>query len=131
MLWILIVALAIFAILKELEDQPNSYRKGIFQKGDDYDTLFSKTSICLHTELTTIKWRRCFLSAVLVVVMLFSLVFVKFPSQAELVLSLLIVYVVYYGMWHNYMNSVSAIAVKNGEKNLSSLKRIFKTEKKA
>ena len=129
MLWILIIAFAVFSILKELEDRVNSYKKGFFQKGDDSDALFSKVVICLRTELTTIKWRRCFLSAVVVVIALFSLVFVKFPSQAELVLSLLIVYVVYYGMWHNYMNTVSAIAVKNGEKNLSKLKRIYRSIK--
>lgn len=119
---ILFLLITYFAYCREKTEQPNAYLQGKPQKNDTERKLYQKIKYCLQSDLKTIKWRRSFLGAIIIVVLLFSIIHQRFPEANELILHVVIIYAVYYAMWHNYTYTISSIAYRLGTRNLARLR---------
>lgn len=113
--------LSILAIVKERSEQKNAYIQGIPQDSDTDSITFRRIVECLTTDEKTIKWRRSLLYSLIITILLYSVVLYRFPRPRELVLTILIVYLVYYFGWRQH---VSATLVKAGNIGKENLKRL-------
>ena len=120
---VLLIMFACFAAYREKQDQPNSYKQGYPADNDPISRICRKVKYCLDSDTKTIKWRRSFISAIIATISLFAIVHCRIPETKELVLYILVIYIVYYMMWHNYTATTSAVAAKIGNDNLIKLKK--------
>ena len=119
-----LIAFALLAYYREKTEQPNSFKQGYPNKEDTELQLYRKIKYCMEANIKTIKWRRSYISAILVVILLFSIVHFRIPETKELILYVFIIYIVYYMMWHNYTEITSISAAKAGITNLKNLKNL-------
>lgn len=121
---VLFTILFLFALLKELTEQSHSYKQGEPSKKDDRKTILKKIERCLTFEQSCVKWRRSYIASVLIVALFFGFVLNRFPSINECLLSILVVYIVYYSVWTHYSMIEASEAVKWGKINLSKLEKV-------
>lgn len=118
----LILLISIYAYKKEVDEQPNIYKHSILEEGDNLKKLFKKLQDCLLVDSRSIKWRRSFISAVLITALMFGLIHYRIPSSKEIILTILLIYVIFYSSWINYTNVISDKVFINGNNIIRKLK---------
>jgi len=116
LLLILILGVVLcFALYKESNQGDDSYRRGLPEDSDTRKRIYKKIQYCLMTDQTAIKWRRSFIASILATTVLFGLVHGRFPEPKELILTVLTIYIVYYGSWNHYTSTISSKVAEIGK----------------
>jgi len=114
-----------FAVRSEYRDQENSYSAAKKRDNDSISSSLRKIRYCTTYDLRTIKWRRSLISAGIVTILLFSLIWRRFPSSAELVSHMLLITAVFTLMWSNYATRTSSDAASYVDDNIDHIKKLL------
>lgn len=125
-LYIVIILIFIFAVYREKIDSPHLYINAIPNENDSKSMLYKKLTRCLNYEITTIKWRRSYICAVISTVLIFLMVYYRIPEPKEIVLYILIFYIVYYMSWKDFTKRVSCPVENIGQEIIKNLKIKYK-----
>jgi len=120
------VIVFVFAFWREGKEQKNCYIQGIHSNRDSEKTACKKILYCLKASQKTIKWRRSIMSAIITVILLYCVVYRKFPEGNELFLTVLIIYFVFYISWSNLTEIVDSRIEKIGVANVRYLRNRLK-----
>ena len=116
----------IFAIYSEYQDQQNAYILGIPKDTDSIHKSLSKLEKCISYDVKTIKWRRAYLVANLITILLFISVIRKIPTPSEYLLYLIIISAGYIFMWSHYVETTSKDVLKYTKINMYNIKENIK-----
>ena len=116
----------IFAIYSEYQDQQNAYILGIPKDTDSIHKSLSKLEKCISYDVKTIKWRRAYLVANLITILLFISVIRKIPTPSEYLLYLIIISAGYIFMWSHYVETTSKDVLKYTMINMYNIKENIK-----
>lgn len=116
----------IFATYFEHKSANNPYSSAKVKTNDSIITSLRKIRYCMTYELRVIKWRRSFISAVLATFLIFLLCWNRIPTPQELLTHLLIITVVFSGMWSHFSDKTSTNASFYCDENITNIKKILK-----
>jgi len=100
----------------------NAYIKGKPVNNDDINTLLNKIAISARYELNGVKWRRCFILAIIATFILFFLLYNRLPTGPELLISVIVLYVIYYLAAIFYQQTVATCAIKQIDQSIGQIK---------
>ena len=115
----------IFAVIKERKEQKNAYAAAKTRDTDSISSALRKIRYCMTYDLRTIKWRRALLSAGIVTVMLFMLVWRRIPSSSELITHMLLIMAVFTSVWSNFSTRTSSEAAGYVDSNIDHIKDLL------
>ncbi len=69
---------------------------------DSYEDIIRKIHNLARVDSKTVKWRRCLIASIFISVLLWFLLFTRLPTAKEMFLSILIPFLVLYGMFSYY-----------------------------
>lgn len=121
---VILFCLFLFALFREIKEQPNCYLQGEPKDGDDIATICKKIYICLQSETKAIKWRRCLLISVTSLILIFTFIYSRIPSNAEIILILAVIYTTVYVSMQLFTERISSESVRLGKANLSKLRKV-------
>ena len=120
-----IIFWVVFAIIKERDDQSNAYIAAKKQDNDSISTSLRKIRYCMTYDLRTIKWRRSLISAGIVTIMLFVLVWRRIPSSSELLTHILLITTVFSIVWRYFSTRTMSDAVGYTDSNIDHIKELL------
>ena len=97
-----------YAVKSERKAQENAYSAAKKRDEDSISSSLRKIRYCVTYDLRTIKWRRSLISAGIVTVLLFALVWRRMPSSTELLTHILLITAVFSAMWSSYTARTSS-----------------------
>lgn len=89
---------------------------------DTSNKLKRKLMGLLSYNKSAIKWRRSFICSLISTFLIFTLVYFRVPTVKELVLFILIIYIVYYSLWIDFVEKVSNKVEYHGKNIIKHLK---------
>jgi hypothetical protein len=113
---------ALYALYKEYKEHDDAFT---FNKAKDKDSIHSslrKVEKCLDYEQKTIKWRRTLSSTLICILLIFGVIYKRFPTAKELLLHFFFIFTVFYCNWMNYASCTSSKAVRYGKQNINNIK---------
>ena len=119
----------VFAIYYEIKEQRHSYKDAENDKNDNILKSLRKIRYCYTYDMRSIKWRRSLISAVIAMILLFTIVWNRKPTPSEFILHLLILTCVFAAVWNNYAIMNGNEVVKIGDDNLNHIKTLLKENK--
>lgn len=124
-IFLLVVVALLFgrALLREYTDQPNAYLSAFPEKHDTERVLFKKLGVCLEVDTKVVRWRRALIAAVIFLITT-CILFKNIPSYKEIFLTLLMFYVIFYGMWVHYSETITVPVRKLGGKLIRKIRTI-------
>ena len=108
LLIIFIVFWIALAVRCEYRDQENAYSAAKKRDKDSISSSLRKIRYCATYDMRTIKWRRSLISAGIVTILLFALIWRRMPSSAELLSHMLLITAVFSTMWSSYTARTSS-----------------------
>lgn len=102
-----IILLLIFAVYKERNNGDHAYSESKYEVGDTRIMMLDKLNALVNTENVSVKWRRSYISACIVVFLVFAIIYNRVPMMEEVILYLFIVYIVFYVSWSNFGDIVT------------------------
>lgn len=108
--WITIVLILIllffFALLKEKSDHKDSYIFGIPKDKDSKSRLYKKIDVLSKSELTCVKWRRCYMTTIAIIIII-SLIQMEIPTIRKLIVNVFVIFCSIYMMLelHSYFDT--------------------------
>jgi len=129
LIFLFIIALAI-AIKCEIADQHNAYSAGKPNDKKNIKTCLRKLKICLEGNTKTIRWRRIMITVVISLFLIYMFVFTRWPEPNELWPMFIILYIVFYASWDNYMNVTGNEIVKFGTQHINTINSLITQLKK-
>lgn len=116
----------IFACLKEITEEKDSYSAGFPAPKDSPLDIIKKIDILISADSKAIKWRRSFISAVFSFCLIYLFIHnAKIPKYSDIVFYIFIIFTVYYCMWNNYTSSITIKKSKYARKNLKKLQDLL------
>jgi len=123
-----IAALFVYAIFFEVREQNHAYIRGKASPKDNVKKSLRKLDTCLSYDMKTIKWRRCLIATVVIIILLFVFVRDNSVTSKNIVLHFAIIFTVMYLTWRNYTNVTGEDVHKVGMENIENIKRLQKVE---
>jgi Ca2+/H+ antiporter len=124
MIAVVIIVLFFYALFFEIREQKHAYIRGNTSSRDDIKKSLQKIDICLSYDLKTIKWRRCFIATVIIIVLLFVFVKENEVTSKNVLLHFTIIFTVIYLVWRNYANVTGEDAYRVGKENIDNVFRL-------
>ena len=116
----------VYAIRYEYIQQRHSYQDAKNDKNDNILRSLRKIRYCYTYDVRSIKWRRSLISAIIALILIFTIVWNRQPTPSEFILHLLLLTFVFALVWNNYAKINGSEAVKIGDSNLNHLKTLLK-----
>lgn len=130
-IYIIFIMIIIFAIYKETREYNDSFILGKYNKTHNITKILENIKICMSYDLKTIKWRNVFITSFISTIILFLIVFARFPSSKELLLFVIIIFLSITFMWKSYINkTVNEVNKYCNENILHIYKEIKQNNKK-
>jgi hypothetical protein len=129
-LYIILILLIIFAIVRENAEYNDSFILGKYEKNDTIDILLKKLKICISYDFTTIKWRRIFLASVFACVLIFFIIHGYIPKLKDILLYLLLIFLSITIMWYSYIDKTVKEVNKYCNENILHIYKILNNKKK-
>jgi hypothetical protein len=104
------------------------YINGMGNDKDDIPVLLNKIELNANIDENTVKWRRCLVLAIISSILLFLIVFSKLPSGSELMMSILIIFLVFYFSFSFYQWHYTKFPAFNIYKNINILRKKLNIE---
>ena len=114
-----------FAFVNERTEQKNSYIAGEAKEKDSINSSLRKIRYCATFDLRTVKWRRSIISATIVTILLFLLLWMRLPSPSEIIIHILVITAVFSAMWDNFNIITSQDAAKHVDSNIQHIKSLL------
>jgi len=121
-LFLILGVVLLFAIYKESKEYKDSYAQSLPDEKDTKSKIYTKIYQCLLVNENSIKWRRCFITAFLATVIMFGLVRCNVPDPRELFLTVLVLYIIYYISWNNYVETICQPVSKIGKNHIKRVR---------
>ena len=118
---VIVVFFCFYAFFLELREKNHSYIKGKASSNDDVKKSLRKIDICLSYDLKTIKWRRCFLATIIIMVLLFVFVKDSEITPKNVLLYFTVIFTVMYISWRNYAKITGEDVYRIGRENIDRL----------
>ena len=122
-LLIIVIFWFIFALNAEIKDQKNAFLSGIYEKNDSLYKSLIKLKRCISYDCKTIKWRRSYLIANIITILIFIIIHKKIPSCSDYLLHMIIIFLGYNFMWENYVKVTSKQVLKYANENLKNIRK--------
>lgn len=116
----------IFAFIMERADQKNSYILSKPRKGDSLKRILRKIERCSEYDRKTVKWRRSYMGAVILIILLYVFLYQRKPRNREYLITLSTAFLVFYFNWEHFSIVTSGEAAKYNKENIENLKEILK-----
>lgn len=114
--------LLIYAFIFEYRDGNHSFFLGKPNDKDNINTILMKIDICTRYELNMVKWRRFFICAYFITLIIFFIVYHRVPSAKEFLLYIVIIFSVLLLNHKNYNCIITKEAVNYNSNNIINLK---------
>lgn len=118
---LIISILFVYALYFEIKEQEHAYIRGKASPNDNVKKSLKKIDICLSYDLKTIKWRRCLISTVVIMFLLFVFVRDNSVSSKNILLHFTIIFSLTYIMWRNYASVTGEDVHKIGMQNINNI----------
>jgi len=111
-----------FAIYKEYIEVDDAYKNGIPSQNNSIPTLLKKIVICAGYEQNLIIWRKVAIITVIEVIVLHLVVYDRFPSPKESLLSFIVLFSLTYAVFM-YQNKLATVPVSYVKENIKRVKK--------
>ena len=111
-----------FAVRAERDEQKNAYTAAQTRGVDSISSALRKIRYCATYDLRTIKWRRSLISAVIITIMLFALLWQRLPSSSELLTHVILITAVTSTMWSSFSDATSSDVAACVDANIAHVK---------
>ena len=115
----------VFAVIKERDEQKNAYSAAETRDNDSILSSLRKIRYCMTYDLRTIKWRRSIISAGIITVMLFALLWHRMPSSSELLTHMILIAAVVAAVWSNFSSRTSSEVATYVDSNIDHVKYLL------
>lgn len=119
MFWVFI------ALSHERKDQQNAYIAAKSRREDSIPSALRKIRYCTTYDLRTIKWRRSLISAFIVTILLFSIIWRRLPTPSEFICHILLITTIFSTVWSNFATLTSSDASNYVDANISHIKSLL------
>jgi hypothetical protein len=77
--WTLMAFMFLYALKGEMFNSTDSYKSGIPLEGDSFTRLIRKIDVIIQSRVTSVKWRKVFLTTFLIMGLMFYFIDHQFP----------------------------------------------------
>ena len=116
------VIFLIFAVYFEYADGHHSYRFTEKKNTDKLNTSLRKIKTLLKCDTYSIKWRRVLISSILATFLIYLVGYGRLPTSKETVITLFIIFIIFYNMWINYTKTVTKKTISVGIEHIDNIK---------
>jgi hypothetical protein len=121
---VIVVIFFLYSLILESKENNHSYIRGKASPTDSVKRSLKKIDMCLSYDLKTIKWRRCFVTTIIILILLFTLVKENEMTPKNISLHFTIIFTIIYLSWRNYSNVTGMDVYRIGRENIDNIYRL-------